>query len=109
METLLTPSNIMFSLGIIGILFSVYRYFKEPQIDGDKTTALLAQQVKAQNEAVAQRFKDMQDSFNGLLLQSNNHVHTLDTKVDNLTTTVSLMRSDIVRLSTIIEERIPKK
>lgn len=109
MESFLTTSNVTFALGFLGVIFGVYQYFKEPQIDSDKAAALLAQQVNSQNEAVAQRFKDIQDSFNGLLLQSNNHVHTLDTKVDGLTNTVSQMRSDIVRLGTIIEERIPKK
>jgi hypothetical protein len=109
METVLTPSNITFSLGIMAIIFSVYRYFKEPQVDGDKTAALLAQQVKSQNEAIAQRFNDVQESFKGLLLQSNNHIHTVQTQVENLGLAVVSMGKDIVKLSTIIEERIPKK
>lgn len=109
MESVLTPSNIMFVIGILGTLFGVYHYFRNPQIDGDKKDALLAQQVQWMVEASDRKFKDMQESFQSLLLQSNNHIHTVDTKVENLAATISDMGKDITKLTTIIEERIPKK
>lgn len=109
MEELISPSNIMFVIGLLGILFSIYSYFKNPQIDQDKRDALLAQQVNWQNEAVERRFKTMQESFNSLLLQSNNHIHTVDVKVDKVNETIVSMGNEITRLGTIIEERIPKK
>lgn len=109
MTEFITPSNIMFALGIIGMIFTVFSYFKNPQIDQDKRDALLAQQVNWQNESVERRFKDMQESFQGLLLQSNNHIHTVDTKVETLSGNVTKMSNEITKLATIIEERIPKK
>jgi hypothetical protein len=99
----------MFGLGILGILFSVFNYFKNPQIDQDKRDALLAQQVNWQNESTDRRFKEMQESFNALLLQSNNHIHTVDTKVDKVNEGMTSMSNEITKLATIIQERIPKK
>lgn len=109
METFLTPNNIMFVLGIMGIIFGVYHYFKNPQVDADKRDALLAQQVQWQIEGTEKRFKQIQDSFQSLLLQSNNHIHTVDTKVDALSIKVGNLDIAIAKLGTIIEERIPKK
>ena len=105
----ITPSEITFAIGIIGTIFAVYKYFKNPQIEIEKKDALLEQQVQNNSEIAEKRFKDIQDNFNGLLLQSNNHIHTVDTKVDFLTKTVNDMGKDIIKLSTIIEERIPRK
>lgn len=105
----LTPSNITFALGLIGMLFAVYGYFRNPQVESDKKDALLAQQVQWSKDSVDSRFKDMQESFQALLLQSNNHIHTVDTKVENLATAVNAMSNEITRLGTIIEERIPKR
>ena len=109
MESILTPSNVMFALGIIGILFSVYRYFKDPQTKSEQTDALMKQQIDWQMTATEKRFASMQESFNSLLLQSNNHIHTVDTKVDKVNEAMIEMGKSIVQLSTIINERIPKK
>jgi len=109
METFLTPNNIMFALGLIGIMFGVYHYFKNPQVNADKKDALLAQQVQWQIEGTERRFKEIQESFQSLLLQSNNHIHTVDTKVTDLAVKVSSVEIAIAKLGTIIEERIPKK
>ena len=109
---LFTPSDltiILNVLGILGILFGVYHFFRNPQIDGDKRDALLSQQIKFFIDGTERRFKEMQDNFNGLLLQSNNHIHTVDTKVDALNTSVIAMGNEITKLSTIIDERIPRK
>lgn len=109
MTELLTPQNITFALGILAIIFSIFRYFKDPQVEDDKKAALLAQQVQWAQEASDRRFKDMQESFNALLLQSNNHIHTVDTKVDKVSESVAVISNEITKLATIIEERIPKK
>ena len=109
MDSLLTVSNITFALGIVAILFTVYRYFKEPQVASEKQDALLEQQVRFMIENNDRRFRDIQESFNGLLKQSHNHINTIDTKVESLTTVVGTMSNKITQLATIIEERIPNK
>ena len=93
----------------MGIAFGIYIYFRDPQIKSDKADALFAQQLKYVMEGTEQRFKDIQGSFNSLLLQSNNHIHTVDVKVDKLTECVGHMGNEITKLATIIEERMPRK
>lgn len=109
MQSLYTPENIMFLLNLLGMGFLVYNSLKKPQIQSDKKDALLAQQVQWQIEASERKFKEVQESFQSLLLQSNNHIHTVDTKVENLSAILSETGKEITKLSTIIEERIPKR
>jgi hypothetical protein len=96
-------------LGIGGFIFGIFHYFKNPQIKSEKKDALFEQQIKFINEINEKRFQSLQDSFQSLLLQSNNHINTVDTNVQNLTKTIIEMGKDICTLSTIINERIPKK
>ncbi len=109
MEEILSPSNIVFILGLLGVLFSVFNYFRNPQIQSDKVDALMEQQMKWFTEATEKRFNSMQQNFDSLLLQSNNHIHTVDTKVDKLHGIVEQTSKEVVKLGTIIEERIPRK
>jgi len=109
METYLTPSNITFALGLLAIIFTVYNYFKNPQIKSDKTDALMDQRLKWNTESSDKRFDAMQKNFEDLLLQSNNHIHTVEIKVDTMSTNMDIMSNEITKLSTIIEERIPRK
>jgi hypothetical protein len=109
MAALLTTTNIMFGLGIMGVIFTIFNYFRNPQITSDKNDAILAQQLEWSMQGTDRRFKDMQDSFKDLLLQSNNHIHTLDTKVEAMAGIIAAMGTEFAKLSTIIDERIPKK
>lgn len=104
----ISSSNITFVVGLLGVIFTVYNYFRKPQIQSEKKDALFAQQMQWQIEGTERRFKEIQESFNGLLLQNNNHIHTLDTKIDALNVCSSNMKIEIAKLGTIIEERIPK-
>lgn len=115
---LITTSNITFAVGTLGIVFSIFLYFKNPQEEIEKKQAvsekeidgraqLLAEQVKWERDSTEKRFDSMQST----LFESNklamNHIHTVDTKVSQLSAEVSDLRGQIIRLSTIIEERIP--
>lgn len=99
----------MFAIGIVGTLFTVFKFIRDPQAKSDKTDALLEQRLNMRDEATEKRFKEINANFLALLSQSQNHIHTVDTKVENLNKTLSEVGKEIVRLSTIIEERIPKK
>lgn len=109
MESIITPSNIVFVIGLLGVLFSIFIYFKDPQIAAEKTDALLKQQMGFFIDTTEKRFQTMQENHHQLVLQSNNHIHTVDTKVDKLHASVDKLGNEVVKLSTIIEERIPKK
>lgn len=109
MNEIITPPNVTFALGILGLIFGVYHYFRTPQIDSEKKDALLAQQVQWTIEGNERRFIEIQQSVKDAFALASNHTHTVETKVDSLTGAVTALNVQIARLETIIEERIPKK
>lgn len=124
METLFTKENIMFGVWGLTMIFGVYLYFRKPQEDLDKKqaldaqaadgeTAILAAKVEWERQASEKRFADFQNSLATSTALAQNHIHTIDVKVDSVALNLTLMdkriTSELVRLSTIIEERIPKK
>lgn len=120
MNTFITVPNLTFALGLLGVIFAVYKYFRGPQEDLEKKQAvdqmaidskadILSEQVKWGKELNEKRFTEFGVRLDTALTLAQNHIHTVDTKVDNLLVTIGKMSNEITRLSTIIEERIPKK
>ena len=109
MNELLTPHNITFIVGMLAILFSIYHYFKNPQIKSEKTDALLQQRIQWNTEATDKRFIAMQENIKAAFELSFNHSNEALAGVKELTVVVNAMGKEITRLSTIIEERIPRK
>ncbi len=95
MNSELTPSNVTFAAGILGLIFGVYHFFKNPQIKMDKNESLMQQQL-------VQLGKDLANL-------RDNHVHTLDTKLDSTIESMNKLALQVERLSVTIEERIPRK
>ena len=106
---LITPSNTTFVIGILAILFSVYNYFRNPQIKSEKVDALLDQKVKFTNEINDRRFIEVQNNINKAFELAQNHTHSVEMSVNKLVDKVNDIGKDIIKLQTIIEERIPKK
>jgi hypothetical protein len=129
---IINPSNIMFAIGLLGVIFSVFFYFRKPQESlekkqiiadeelKDKATILsqkeaegktnvLAQQFQWEKEANEKKFQEFSCRLDNSMTLAQNHIHTVDVKVDTLITTIGKMSNEITRLSTIIDERIPKK
>lgn len=120
MESLFTLQNIVSGIAILSALFMAYNSIRTPDEKADKSLALLAEQIKTTNELISQRinfseqgtdrrFKDMQDNFTQLVTTQQNHIHTVETKVDALVATNGTFTEKLVALTTIIDERIPKK
>lgn len=124
METLLTPSNITFGLGILAIIFSVYNSFKNPQDALDKQQDLDKQEVEGKiklfderfqwnREDNEKKFKEISLAMDRAMTLAENHTHTVDVKVDSLIGSVNSMNlqltNAITELRTTINERIPKK
>jgi len=136
METFLTPSNITFILGILAIIFSVFNYFRNPQITvekkqiqadeelKDKATILSQKEVENKANVLEKQFqwymnsnekkfaefaKRLEDAF----LMASNHTHTVDVKVDGLIKESNdwhlKISNQMTDLSRIIEERVPRK
>lgn len=95
MAELLTTSNIVFFLGVIGVIFSVYNYFRNPQIKADTKDALMAQRL---------------DSLSAQIINlRDNHIHSLQGAIEQTNKNVNALAIEVTRLGTIIDERIPKK
>ena len=143
MNEILTQSNVLFAIGIGGVLFSIYKSWHKPQEDidrhqsmdtlatekdkliaekdlGTKATILaqkeletkalvLAEQVKNKDVENERRFNEMGTRLDTAMSLAQNHIHTVDTKVDKLTECVNSMSNKITELATIIAERIPRK
>lgn len=91
----LNPDTIMFALGIGGVIFSIYSYFRNPQINLEKSDSLLELTLK-----------NLQTDLINL---RDNHVHTLQTSINNTNDNLGKLALEVTRLATIIDERIPRK
>jgi hypothetical protein len=123
-------------IGIIGIIFTIYFKFANPQVALEKEqikteedikdratilsqkevetkAGLLAQQVQWEKESNEKKFTELLTRMDNAMTLAQNHTHSVDLKVDGLMKVVSDMDSrfgkELVRLSTIIEERFPCK
>lgn len=122
----------MFVLGLIGVIIGAYKAIFSPTEDIEKKqavnderdkskatvlaqkemenkAALLEQQVKLAFEANEKKFADIMTRMDTNTALAQNHIHTVDTKVDVLKGEVADLKGAVIRLTTIIEERIPKK
>lgn len=84
-----------FIIGAFGVIFTIYNYFRAPQEKATQDDLLLGQSIAQLNKD----FANLRD----------NHVHTLDLKLDEANKAIGAMAIQITRLSTILEERLPRK
>lgn len=104
-----TLSFILSLLGLFGIVFTVYNYFKNPQEESEKTVGLLAQKINLTDGANEKKFEDITKRISEAMTLSQNHIHTIDTKLDKHIEATNLLSIQIAKLETTINERIPKK
>lgn len=115
---------ITFMLTIGAVIFAVYNYFRNPQeliekkqavseIETQSNAKMLSEKVKWEKESTQEKFKEMALRLDSAFTLAQNHVHTVDTKVDNLIATTNAWHLEISNklsiLQTVIEERMPKK
>ena len=93
--------NIQFIISIVtllGFFFIAYRTFRDPDIQADKSIALLKDQLRYERE-ITDRSLEIQ----------KNCLHTLEVKVESQNKAVVGIGETVMKLQTIIEERIPRK
>lgn len=98
MEGVITFQNLTFGIGMIGTIFGVYHFFRNPTIKQDQFMVLLDE-----------RFKNHQTLADQLTKIEQNHLHTIEEHIKLHSNAISGLEQQIVRLTTIIDERIPKK
>ena len=62
-----------------------------------------------EKEANEKKFAEFSLRLTDAMTMAQNHIHTVDTKVDGLIKVVAEMDKQLTHLATVIEERIPKK
>lgn len=122
------------AISLMSGIFGLYNRFHKPQEDIEKKQAvqealekkqeksehdvegkasLLAQQLQWKTEGDEKRFAEMKASLDCSNALAQNHIHTIDTKIEIIQKEMGEMKvnilGELVRLSTIIDERIPKK
>lgn len=95
MESLLTPSNITFILGVLAIIFSIYNYFRNPQVKSEQTDALMSQEIKNLTEK--------------LQLLMNNDIHEIKGMLLRMSGEFTSLSVLVGKLETKLDERVPKK
>lgn len=78
---------------VFGIVFAIFNYFRNPQVNSDKNDALMGQTI----QQLRLDLTNLRD----------NHVHTLDTKLDQTISQVSQLSIEVTKLGVIIQERLP--
>lgn len=92
---IITIPNILFAIIIAEKIFTVFGYFKNPQIQNDKNDLLLNTDMKSLKETV-DHIKD-------------NDLHTIQKTLEGHDNNIKLLAIQMAKLETIIDERIPKK
>lgn len=93
----ITGDGIVFFLGItsvLGIFLNVYNSWRKPQIASDTSLASLRNEIETLKKTVTEI--------------RETHLRTVENDIKNLTTAVNDLGKTVIRLSTIIDERIPK-
>lgn len=98
MTEIITPSNITFALGILGVVFGVYHYFRNPQVDQDRRQYILEKEAELEKKAVDEKFESIEGE-----------ISTLQEKIDSLLDIINEMNlrltTQITKLETTISER----
>lgn len=94
---------------IIGVIFKVQQSWEKPQTATDKQVALLFQQLTDDRAGTDRRFKDVFEEIQKTNNLFHEHITREVGRYDILNNGQIQMGKDIVRLTTIIDERIPAK
>lgn len=93
-----TLSTILGVGGVGGIVFGVYNYFRNPQVNSEKVSALFGQRLDEIQRDISNFSREFQTHLQSDIVSFNNiNIHVVE--VDK----------SVVKLTTIIEERIPRK
>lgn len=89
-------------VAIIGIPLGVYKFYtKDQEADGEKIT-----DNKTSNLLLAQKVDNLAEK---LLLLERNEIHTLTEGQRTISASMNAMAVEIGKLTTIIDERVPRK
>lgn len=84
---------------VIGVIFIVYHYFRNPDIEAGKEIELIKQGCSMRHQNID---NDITSTKNDIVAIKTNHLKHIEEDL-------SKMQNDITRIFTILEERLPRK
>lgn len=90
-----SPANIALVVLVATNVFQVYLYFRNPQVDMEKKYISLVDGLAAMQKEI----KDIKET----------NIISINKNVTELSSTVKSLEISVAKLSTVIDERIPKK
>lgn len=102
LSSFLTVPNILFVIGIFGTVFTVYNRITTPQQRSELSDALQQQREKIFAELYEKRFTETQSQIKELTRVNQNHLHTLETKIDGAISSQNQTNIEIAKLETTI-------
>lgn len=91
-------NEVAFFLGLAGTVIGVFMFLTSPQQRSDTAIELLRQQLEQNQKTVE-----------SLIGTQKNDFHTLQKTIDEVRAEQQKLQESVIKLNTIIEERIPKK
>lgn len=101
MEDFLTINSIIQLATLTGIIFAIYKSYKKPQNKIDNEIISIQKDIVS----IDDKFKNINNRF---LELEHNHIHTLKENMENNRKSINNLIVSVEKLSTIINERIPK-
>lgn len=105
---LITQSNVMFVLGLLGIGYSVVMSIYRPQAESKTNDMLMDQRANFLRSEYDKKFISIDERLAEITKNNQNHLHTIEQKQDALTGLVIQLGKDVVRLETTINIKLPK-
>lgn len=98
MDGTITFENITFIIALGGVVFGVYHFFRNPDLKNREDILSLKTGLDG--------YKELNKAVQNL---GDNHIHTIEKKVDSALENIAILRENVAQLRTIIDERIPKR
>ena len=94
-----TVSLVISGITIIGVIFAIYKYFREPDIKMDKEVAVMKKGCEDKHQNIDQRIGEINKSIDFI---KNNHLRHIESDV-------AFLKEKHIEMFTMLNERLPKK
>lgn len=94
-----TLQFILSALALIGVIFAIYKYFREPDIKSDKDIAIMENNCENKHKNLDEKIAGINSDISFI---KENHLRHIEADI-------SFLKESQVKIFTILDERLPKK
>jgi hypothetical protein len=94
-----TLSIIIQIITLGGVIFAIYKFFRDPDIKADKSIDLIKKECLLKHGYID---KDISNIYSDLNLIKENHIKHIEDRLNDI-------EKDVSNIFTILDERLPKK